>query len=219
VTADPPKTPPSPSLRLLLVRIVSIILSVLFYRRRSYQCFNGAKVRRCIGEPPPRRHGLAMVGGRISLVLFQIEFRILIAVLSCANNCASVYESIVWCVATGGDCTFLFFDWIQCSYSYCADTYLYLYGQCVEKQREMNECSSCPFLATASGELLTLPPTCSVFEEDYCTWQACCEPCQYYQNFHGESMQMNFNNWDVLRAYHGGPFSRDTPCVGKVRTT
>jgi hypothetical protein len=117
-----------------------------------------------------------------------------IAVLSCANNCASVYESIVWCVAVGGDCIDLIFDWTQCSNSYCADTYLSLYGQCVEKQREMNQCSTCPFLATASGELLTFPPTCSVFEEDYCTWQDCCEPCQYYLNFYGECMEVNFNS-------------------------
>jgi hypothetical protein len=84
-------------------------------------------------------------------------------------------------------------------------THTYLSMDTVEKQREMNECSSCPFLATASGELLTVPPTCSVFEEDYCTWQDCCEPCQYYLNFYGECMQVNFNKWErigVLRGYN-----------------
>jgi hypothetical protein len=121
-----------------------------------------------------------------------------IEVLTCSNNCASVFESITWCIATGGDCTFLVFDWIQCSYDYCASTYLSLYGQCVEKQREMNQCSSCPFLATASGELLTFPPTCSVFEEDYCAWQSCCEPCQFFLNFYGECMQVNFGSCNTF---------------------
>jgi hypothetical protein len=114
-----------------------------------------------------------------------------VAVLACSNNCASFYEAVIWDFLLDQDCTNNMFQWIKCSQSHCAGVYLDPYVQCVEEQGAMNQCSSCPYLA--SGELLTLTaPTCSVFEQDYCTWQTCCEPCQFYLNFYGECMQVNF---------------------------
>jgi hypothetical protein len=118
-----------------------------------------------------------------------------LAVLTCTGNCPSDFASSWLCLIGGGSCTISIFQWLQCARKFCSDTYLLPYGQCVAEQKTTSECSSCPILATVSSSaLLTLPPTCSVFEQDYCAWQSCCEPCQYYLNFYGKCMQVNFNS-------------------------
>jgi len=122
-----------------------------------------------------------------------------LAVLRCTGNCPTEFDTSLLCLISGGDCTSLILQWVQCGREFCADTYLVPYGQCVAEQKKTttsSRCSSCPTLVASSEAtaLLTLPPTCAVFEQDYCEWQTCCEPCQYYLNFYGRCMQVNFNS-------------------------
>ena len=123
-----------------------------------------------------------------------------LALLTCTNNCPSEVKAAIDCVLFDMDCTMAILQWNQCSLSRCAGEYLVPYADCMAEQKTKNqeECSSCPYMASGeSSELLSLsPPSCSVFEEDYCTWQSCCEPCQYYLNFYGKCMQTNFGTCD-----------------------
>jgi len=117
--------------------------------------------------------------------------------LECTRNCPDNFDSSWICTLSGSnDCILLIYQWLQCAKQFCADNYLVPYGQCVAAQKTTGQCSSCPKLVAGSEstDLLTLTPTCAVFEKDYCEWQSCCEPCQYFLNFYGRCLQVNFKS-------------------------
>lgn len=120
-----------------------------------------------------------------------------VALLECIGdspngNCANEFRVSWTCAAFGGTCVSQIANWVGCATDYCAETYLIPYGQCIQEQRKQSLCSTCPILVVDDA-LVVSKPVCSAFQQDYCDWQACCEPCQYYLNFYGRCMQVNFN--------------------------